>query len=177
MRSIAYFLTAGAIGAVLAFSAAPSFAAPATVKTAAQCNAEWTANKAALQAAKQRKGAFVTACRAGTETIPSAPAAATTPAAAPGSAPPPASTPAAPVTPPKPTTPPKPAAATAPTSASEAAAQATCPTGLVVWVNRSSKVYHFKGNKSYGTTKAGTYMCEAAAMAAGDRAAKNEKHP
>jgi Aconitase X len=30
---------------------------------------------------------------------------------------------------------------------------------------------------NYGHTKQGAYMCEADAKAAGDRAAKNEKHP
>src|SRR4051794_22847440 len=40
-----------------------------------------------------------------------------------------------------------------------------------------SKVYHFAGTKAYGTTKQGAYMCERDAIAAGDRAPKNEKHP
>jgi hypothetical protein len=46
-----------------------------------------------------------------------------------------------------------------------------------VWVNTKSGVYHFAGTHNYGTTKEGTYMCEADAKAAGDRAAENEKHP
>ena len=56
-------------------------------------------------------------------------------------------------------------------------AKARCPTDTVVWANLKSKIYHFSGHKDYGTTKEGTYMCEKDATAAGDRAAKNEKHP
>jgi len=61
--------------------------------------------------------------------------------------------------------------------ANEAQAKARCPTDTVVWVNEKSKIYHFSGNRSYGNTKEGTYMCEKDALAAGDRAAKNEKRP
>ena len=47
----------------------------------------------------------------------------------------------------------------------------------VVWANLDSKIYHFSGNKNYGNTKSGAYMCEKETAAAGVRAAKNEKHP
>lgn len=59
----------------------------------------------------------------------------------------------------------------------EAAAKAHCSTGLVVWANLRSHVYHFAGSRDYGRTKRGAYMCEADATKDGLRAAKNEKHP
>ena len=61
--------------------------------------------------------------------------------------------------------------------ASEQQAKSRCPSDTVVWVNNNSGVYHFSGTHNYGHTKEGAYMCEADAKAAGDRAAKNEKHP
>jgi hypothetical protein len=157
------------LAAAFGFAAAWA-AAPASAKTAKECNAEYAANKAAIKGAGQKKADFIAACKAGNETIPGGAAAAPAGAAP---APAPAAAPAAPA----PAAPAAPAAAAAPPSASEAQAQATCPGDIVVWVNTSSHVYHFKGNRDYGATKHGTYMCEGAAKAAGDRAAKNEKHP
>ena len=61
--------------------------------------------------------------------------------------------------------------------AAEAGAKAHCPSGLVVWANLDSKIYHFSGYGDYGQTKQGAYMCEKDAMSQGLRAAKNEKHP
>jgi hypothetical protein len=154
----------------------PSAAAPVAGKSAKECNAEYSENKAAIKAAGQKKADFVAACRAGAETIPAPPAAAAPPpAAAPAPAPAaqaPAPAPAAPRAP-APMAP-RPAA---PMTASEAQAQASCPSDTVVWVNSKSGIYHFKGTHNYGNTKRGTYMCETAAKTAGDRAAENEKHP
>ena len=74
-----------------------------------------------------------------------------------------------------------PPAATAPTGANQYAtegqAKFRCVGGTVVWANLDSKIYHFSGNKTYGQTKAGAYMCERDAQTQGMRAAKNEKHP
>ena len=69
-----------------------------------------------------------------------------------------------------------PAASSAPASAaptganqfsSEGQAKSHCPSDVVVWVNLSSKVYHFSGNKDYGKTKRGAYVCEKDATAQG----------
>jgi hypothetical protein len=168
-------------------TAAPS--AAGNVKTAKQCNDEWTANKAAIQASKKTKKEFVAECRtqpAGASTTTAAPAPATPPPAAPTKPP----TATAPSPPPAPTAPSqRPSApatrpsttAAAPTGAgqfsTEAQAKARCPGDTVVWVNLDSKVYHFAGTRNYGTTKSGAYMCEKDATAAGSRSAKNEKHP
>jgi hypothetical protein len=61
--------------------------------------------------------------------------------------------------------------------ADEVSAKSRCPTDTVVWVNLPSKIYHFAGTKSYGTTKRGAYMCEKEAIVGEDRASKTEKHP
>ena len=147
-------------------------------KTAKQCTQEWRANKAENQAKGITEKAYVAQCRAGTAAAqpsttpaaqPSAPAAQSNPAAPPAAAPKRAATPS------RETTAAAPAGANQFTS--EAQAKSRCPSDTVVWVNEHSKIYHFSGHKDYGNTKSGAYMCEKDATAAGDRAARNEKHP
>jgi hypothetical protein len=176
----------------------PSTSTSSSQKTAKQCTAEWRADKAGMQARGVTEKAYVEQCKAG-GAMPSATAPEPKPTAAappPPSRPAPAATQAAPAPAPQKSAPtttaapvPAPAPAQQPSSskdsttlesgqfADEASAKAQCPTDTVVWVNLPSKIYHFVGTKSYGTTKRGAYMCEKEAIAAEDRASKTEKHP
>ena len=158
-----------------AFVGASILSAPAFAKTDKECQDEWRANRAANQAAKITEKDYVAKCKAGTTAAEPTTA---TPTAAPAPPPPP---PAAKKTaaPKEPTTPKTPAAATggAGEFTTEALAKASCPGDLVVWANLDSKIYHFSGNREYGKTKEGAYMCEKMALGQGIRAAKNEKHP
>jgi hypothetical protein len=166
-------------------------------KTAKECVAEWRADKAGMQARGVTQKAYVEQCRAG-DAMPSAAApepkpTVAAPAPAP-SRPAPTATETAPAPAPQrtaPTTTAAPAQApvqqpSAPRStatleagqfADEASAKIRCPTDTVVWVNLPSKIYHFAGTKSYGTTKRGAYMCEKEAIVGENRASKTEKHP
>ena len=151
----------------------PSAAAPTPTKTVKACQDEWRANKAAYQAAKVTEKAYVNKCRAGEAVaLPTPPAPVPTPA--PTTAAPAPTPPSTPAIKPSPTV-------TTPADAgqfqTEAQAKSQCPADLVVWVNLTSKIYHFAGHKSYGTTKAGAYMCEKEATTQGFRASKTEKRP
>jgi hypothetical protein len=56
----------------------------------------------------------------------------------------------------------------------EVAAQAHCPHDTVVWLNTKTGVYHLKGERWYGNTKQGAYVCKAEADATpGDRETRN----
>ena len=156
-------------------------AAPAATgqKTVKACTEEWRANKAANEAKGVTLKAYVADCRSGKTTaqptlFPTQPQQTRT-----ATAPPPAAQP--PQQAPRTTTGAAPPAATAPTGANQYAtegqAKFRCVGGTVVWANLDSKIYHFSGNKTYGQTKAGAYMCERDAQSQGMRAAKNEKHP
>lgn len=65
------------------------------------------------------------------------------------------------------------AAAPAPHFSSEQEAQKHCPTDEVVWVNTKTGVYHLKGERWYGATKDGAYVCRKEADAEGDRVTRN----
>ena len=175
---------------ITCFAAISTFAlsspANAQQKTVKACQDEWRANKTANQAAKITEKAYVDKCRANSAkpaAAATAPAKPTVPAAAaPKQEPAPAAAaPAKPAAPAASAPKSAPAATTAPTGANqyttETQAKARCPSDTVVWVNLSSKIYHFVGHKDYGHTKSGAYMCEKDTAAAGARAAKNEKHP
>jgi hypothetical protein len=165
--------------AILGFMTLSSLAI-AQQKTAKECREEWKANKAANQANGVTEKAYVAQCRGGA--APAETTAAPTPPPAPAAAP--TAAPAAPSPNPTAAVPPSrpaPSVSANPVGANEfsteAQAKARCPSDTVVWVNLTSKIYHFGGTRSYGTTKHGAYMCERDTAAAGMRAAKNETHP
>lgn len=54
-------------------------------------------------------------------------------------------------------------------------AKAHCPGDQVVWATAGHKVYRLPGDKYYGKTKRGAYMCQADANASHLRAAKVKK--
>ncbi len=54
----------------------------------------------------------------------------------------------------------------------EAEAKQACAGDTVVWANTSSKVLHPSGDKYYGHTKRGAYVCQTAAQSAGYHLAK-----
>jgi len=146
----------------VAFGLFAAHAASAQAPAGAPAGSNGVCNDGTYSTAATKSGA----CRGhkGVKTWfgPAAPAKPTTTATA---TPPPAPKPApAPAPAPKPA--PTPAPAPKPTTATAAA-----PGGGpgMVWVNTASKVYHCPTDRYYGKTKAGNYMTEAAALAAGDK--------
>jgi len=159
------------IAAGLAAMLAAGFfiSAPASAESVMkQCGEEWKAAKTANTTNGQTWREFLKDCR----TRHASTTATTAPAAPPP--PPPAAEPAPA---------PKPAAThmrrgartTAGEFASEGEARGHCPSDTVVWVNNRSHKYHYSGDRYYGATKHGAYMCEGEAKTAGDAAAKNSK--
>jgi hypothetical protein len=148
--------------AVAAFAAAPSIG---WAKTFKECEAEWKADKAAIQASGQTKKDFVAACRAETAAAP-APTTTAPPTTPPVTSPEPSRVPAG-----------RAAPAKAGEFTTEAEAKSKCPADTVVWVNTNSGIYHYAGTHNYGHTKSVAYMCETDTAAAGYRPPQNERHP
>ena len=147
---------AGLVGAVLVtasvFAQAPA-SAPAGTTGVCKDGSNWTG--------PTKKGACRGHKGVATWYGGAAGAAAATPAAAPAAPAPTAAAPAAPAAP----------AATKTKSAPAPSATAAPGGGPgLVWVNTPTKVYHCPGDRWYGKTKAGSYMSESAAIAAGDHA-------
>ncbi len=65
--------------------------------------------------------------------------------------------------------------ARAPADANAVTPGISCPGDAVVWVNLRSKGYHTEGDKFFGHTKRGKFMCKKAADAAGDHEIKAGK--
>jgi len=56
----------------------------------------------------------------------------------------------------------------------ESQAQAHCPRDTVVWLNTRTGIYHLKGERWYGNTKQGAYVCKGEADATpGDQETRN----
>jgi len=64
-----------------------------------------------------------------------------------------------------------PASAQTPTYAPTA--ELACKGDNVVWVNTRSGVYHYRGERYFGNTKEGKFVCEKDALREGDRPTRN----
>jgi hypothetical protein len=49
----------------------------------------------------------------------------------------------------------------------------SCPGDQAVWVNTTTGVYHYQGERWFGRTKHGQFECEKQAEAEGDRATRS----
>ena len=56
---------------------------------------------------------------------------------------------------------------------SEREAERHCPHDEGVWVNTKTGIYHLKGERWYGATKDGAYVCRKEADSEGDRITRN----
>ena len=60
-----------------------------------------------------------------------------------------------------------------PAGAQQSPAGVACPGDRVVWVNARSGIYHFEGERYFGNTKQGKFMCQHDADREGDRPTRN----
>lgn len=58
---------------------------------------------------------------------------------------------------------------------SENSAHLHCPQDQVVWLNLPTGIWHYKGQRWYGRTKQGAYVCVTDAAASGNRATLNRQ--
>jgi hypothetical protein len=56
---------------------------------------------------------------------------------------------------------------------SEIEAQHHCPNDTVVWLNLPTMIWHYRGQRWYGKTRHGAYVCEKEAAVNGARATRN----
>jgi hypothetical protein len=49
----------------------------------------------------------------------------------------------------------------------------SCKDDQVVWVNTRSGVYHYRGERYFGSTRQGKFICEKDALREGDRPTRN----
>jgi len=59
------------------------------------------------------------------------------------------------------------------TFTTEPQAQQHCPSDTVVWLNLPTKIWHYKGERWYGRTKNGAFVCLKEAAASGARGTHN----
>jgi len=163
---LAAVLLAGLTLAGTSYADAPA-GAPAGATGLCKDGTYWT-NATKRGACHGHKGIQTWYADAGTSAKSSKPA--VKPAAA--ATPAPTPTPAPATSTPKPAPAPAPAASTPKSSTPKTSSAPSGPAAAgggpgLVWVNTASNVYHCYGTKYYGKTKAGKYMSEADAKAAG----------